>query len=147
MSVRIVSIALLVLFWFGLTTDTSSPEVLAAVLVTLAALAAYGVLQRHGEVPAGARLRWVWQALRDWPRRIISDTYSALATVASAPDGHVRQVDLGDADDVELAWMIVGTSIAPMSIVIGVDERRRKMLIHELVDTGKPDDEVVWRPR
>lgn len=147
MPVRVVSIALLVGLWFGLTADTSGPEVLAAVIVTLLVLAGYHAARRHGEVPTGARLRWVWQALRDWPRRIISDTAAALATAASPPPGHFRQVEIGDADDVEIAWTIVGTSIAPMAYVVGLDERRRRLLVHELTDSGKPDAEVVWRPR
>jgi multisubunit Na+/H+ antiporter MnhE subunit len=149
MPARLTWTALLVLFWFGLSDDASTGEVIASVAVTLAVLAAYAVLRKHASVPTGARPRWAWQALRAWPLKIVRDTGVALATVVrrKSPAGRLRQVDVGDASEIDLAWTIVGTSIAPLAYVVGIDERRRKLLVHELAATEQPEHELVWRPR
>jgi multisubunit Na+/H+ antiporter MnhE subunit len=143
---RLVSFALLVLMWFGLSASASAGELIAAFAVAAAATLGHAQLSSSR---GGARVRWVWRALREWPRRIISDARIVLAAVSRAPRhaGGFRIIPLDANSPAALAWSIVGTSISPNAYVVGYDRAARGMLVHELVPGQRRDDQVLWWPR
>lgn len=149
MAARLFAIAVLLLGWFGLAGDVSVPELVADLAVTATCVASLVAIRRRAKLPSAPRMRWFVEALVSWPRRIISDVPRVLASVLRrhAPKGALRVVDLPHAAPIEVAWAVVGTSISPNAYVIGWDDARRRVLVHELVPTDQTDDEVVWRPR
>lgn len=143
MPVRLVAAALLALAWFGFTNAASPGEVIAAVAATLIAIAAYAGVRR--QIDGESRLRWAWQAIRAWPVNIVGEAVRVFAAIARrrVPDGRFLTVRIDEATDADIAWTILGTSIAPNVYVVGWDREEHALLLHELIES----DEPVWRPR
>ena len=148
MASRMVSIAILLLAWFGFGGQFSVPELIAGGLVSVIAVAVYLRVTASGELEPQPVLRWAARASWAWPRRIVADAWRVLAATMrrEMPAGRLRRIPLDPTSERELAWIVVGTSISPNAYVIGFDESARELLIHELVPAPGAQD-VVWRPR
>ncbi len=144
--------ALLVLLWLGFAEASEPAELLACAVTTGLVLIAYGVTRRCTGAPrtrSGAAWAWAWQAFLTWPRTILSDSLQTFRAVTSARDqaGAFRRIHMPARDGARAAWSMVGTSIAPNAYLVRIDLERLETVIHELVPSTKPDDEVLWWPR
>jgi multisubunit Na+/H+ antiporter MnhE subunit len=143
--------------WLVFSGSLTTGDVVAALLVGLAAGAASAALRRHvGHEHRGAR-RWV----RHLPRMLVlavRDCWTLTVELARTLRGRTPRSTLravpfevgpGDADDVgRRVLTTVGLTLQPNSIVLGFDADREVVWIHELVPTdGSPvPDELARRP-
>jgi hypothetical protein len=142
---RVLSLALLVLLWFGFSQSAETGEIVSAIAVTALAAGWHLALRRYAGAPDRPRVRWVWQALRAWPRTILADTWVIARAVprARALAGEMRRVHVGEPSPAALAWTIVGTTISPNMFVVGHLAESKELVVHELVPTQRPP----WSPR
>jgi multisubunit Na+/H+ antiporter MnhE subunit len=137
-------------FWVILDDSVALDELLAgtaaaAIGATVAELAGY---------QAGSRLRlrveWLGPALR-LPAALARDTGVVFAALGrqllrgQAPPSGFREVPVrvgGDSDlDVSRRVLLVGgRSVAPNTLVLGIDAERGAMLVHELVMRPEPGE-------
>ncbi|HEY0517480.1 MAG TPA: hypothetical protein VGD00_10195 [Solirubrobacteraceae bacterium] len=133
-----------------LLIDTSSlPELYAGAVVTaLAAIAFAAAVEQGGiELAAPRRLgRAVWGALARIPPDIARVSVAALAQLAAPAQqrGALRAVPFrqaagGGKNAARRAAAEALGSLAPNTIVIGVDVQRGLLLVHQLTPTGGAD--------
>jgi len=113
------------------------------VLVTAAVVGAFGataaiIVRSTREVVLRPRLRWILEALRGllrWPR----DLVALAGALLSRPQGRIVEEPFSATGDdprsaARRALAIAGGSLAPNSIVVGIDDERGILVRHELVD-------------
>ncbi len=143
----LVSWVLMLSLWL-LVTDTLS---LAEVLVGAGAAALAATLAEGVRYQSGARLglewRWLLAGLA-LPAAVARDTLVVVGALCAVlarrrpPASRFREVtedgiDLAAVGAAQRAWLMAARSVAPNSIVLGIDTDRGVMLVHELV---APDD-------
>ena len=137
--------------WALLVFKTQGAEFIAgAVAATFSATAAE-VVRAKGYAPFSPRLRWA-RALLFLPREVLIDCFLLLRALARAAwrreaiQGSVRCVhfeDAGGSDPRSQARRTVAKwlgCVGPNTVVIGFDETRDAVLIHQLVRTRRPPD-------
>jgi multisubunit Na+/H+ antiporter MnhE subunit len=133
-----------------LIDNTSSPELYAMAAAVLLAAVFTEAAGRRGLRGASAhprRLRHAWRVLAQVPRDIFWVSAAALSQLVSpqATRGSLRAVpfDFGDADDPgDMARRALTEglgSLTPNTIVLGIDEERNLLLVHQLRRSGPTD--------
>jgi len=138
-------------FWLLLIDTREAPQLFLG--VAAAALGATGSeLVRHQRIArVGLRWRWLprlWRPLANVPGDLVRLSVAALRAArpgARPPAGRLRalEFDAGGGNPADLgraALAELAGSLSPNTYVIGVDAKRRLLLVHQLV----PDEE---RPR
>jgi hypothetical protein len=129
-------------FYMVLIDTVDLPEVYAAIGAVLLAGAGYAAARRQGLYEARVSAAWVargWRVLASIPLQIVWLSWEALAQLLSprARRGTLRAVpfDAGgeDARDVGRRALAEGLgSLAPNTIVIGIDSDHDLLLVHQL---------------
>jgi len=145
------------LLWLLLTGSADPQEVLVGMgISTLAATSAELVRAR---VATGfrPRLRWFAAAWRI-PIRVVTDTAAVFAALLRHVTGrkrvrgrfHAVPFVYGEAEDpragARRALAIVGVSMMPNTLVIGIDADRDVMLVHRLVPDPEAFETFLRRP-
>ena len=140
---------LLMSLWLLFTDTLSLAELLAgAAASAISATLAEGV-QHQTDTRFRMRIEWVVPALR-LPGQVVNDTlvvFGALwAFVArgKVPDSGFHEVPKHWGDETaegvtRRALTVVGTSAAPNSLVLGIDEDAQVMVVHHLVPPSGQD--------
>ena len=141
-----IGFALGAAFYMALIDTVDLPELYAGVAAVLLAGAAYEAARRQGIAEARVRARWVrrgWRVIASVPRQIALVSWEALAQVVAPRKtrGSLRAVPFrggGDgSSDVGRRALAEGLgSLAPNTIVIGVDTDRDLLLVHQLHPSG-----------
>jgi multisubunit Na+/H+ antiporter MnhE subunit len=136
--------------WLVLTDSVRVEELLAGALVSALAATAAEFVRRQRVAPQAVRPRYalrVWRVLLGAIPDVARLTRAAFAqvvqrrpvrgTVVAIPFGHT-----GDEPDAAArrALAIGLGSVAPNSVVIGVDRESGLLLVHQLESTREPDD-------
>jgi hypothetical protein len=113
------------------------------VLVTAAVVGAFGataavIVRARREVVLRPRPRWILEALRTllrWP----GDVVALARALVSRPGGRIVEEPFSATGDdprsaARRALAVAGGSLAPNSIVVGIDEERGVLVRHELVE-------------
>lgn len=141
-------------FYLLLIDTTSSPELYAGLGATLlAAIAATGA-RSAGLRGARVRPRWVisgWRAVVRVPGDVFWVSLAALAQLVrpraargdlcAIPFAYGRADDPGDMGRRALAEAV--GSLTPNTLVIGIDEERQLILVHQLRRTGADGIDVL----
>lgn len=138
--------ALAAAFYMILIDTVDLPELYAAIGAVIIAGAAYDAARRQGVAEAAISPRWLargWRVVVSVPRQIVWVSWLAVAQVISPRQsrGTLRAVPFragGDgAGDVGRRALAEGLgSLAPNTIVIGVDGDRDLLLVHQLHRAG-----------
>jgi multisubunit Na+/H+ antiporter MnhE subunit len=142
------------LLWILVTSTFRGAElVLGAVASVLTAAAVEAVREREPFL-FRPRLRWVRRALH-LPIRVVSETWMLVVVLLRHATGARRvrgafvavRVRNGSPDDPEdaarRALLVAGLSVAPNTVVVGLDAERGELLAHQLVpDVSGLLDEV-----
>lgn len=134
--------------WLLLVDSVAVPELLAgaAVAALAATLVELGEYQAH--VRNSVRAEWI-AAARRLPLEVLRDTWLVLRVGAGCLAGrrppasalHVVPVDGGGdspEDATRRALLVLGTSVSPNSVVLGVDAESGLMVLHRLVPPPRP---------
>jgi hypothetical protein len=129
-------------FYMVLIDTVDLPEVYAAIGALLLAGAGYEAARRQGLCEARVSPAWVargWRVLASIPLQIVWVSWEALAQLVAprATRGTLRAVPFeaggDDAGDVGRRALAEGLgSLAPNTIVIGIDSDRDLLLVHQL---------------
>jgi multisubunit Na+/H+ antiporter MnhE subunit len=134
---------LLMALWLGLTDSRRLQEIVAGVVVAAIGATASVLVRSRREFVMRPRARWIVGALGppllNWPRDL------ALLAVALVrrPRGRIVEEPLAaargrdPASGARRALAVVGGTLAPNSIVVGVDPERRVIVRHELAGAGE----------
>jgi hypothetical protein len=133
-------------FYMVLIDTVDLPELYAGIGAVLLAGAAYEAARRQGIAEARVSLRWVrwgWRVIASIPRQIAWVSWQALAQLVAPREarGSLRAVPFragGDGSgDVGRRALAEGLgSLAPNTIVIGIDGERDLLLVHQLHRSG-----------
>ena len=133
-------------FYMVLIDTVDLPELYAGIGAVLLAGAAYEAARRQGIAEARVSLRWVsrgWRVIASIPRQIAWVSWQALAQLVAPREarGSLRAVPFragGDrSGDVGRRALAEGLgSLAPNTIVIGIDGERDLLLVHQLHRSG-----------
>ena len=139
-------VLLAAVFYLGLIDTVDLPELYAALGGVLLAGAAYQAARRQGIAEARVSPRWLargWRAIASIPRQIAWVSWQALAQLAAPCEtrGTLRAVPFraggDDSSDVGRRALAEGLgSLAPNTIVIGIDDGHDLLLVHQLRHTG-----------
>ena len=142
----LLGIVLAAAFYMVLIDTVDLPELYAAIGAVLLAGAGYEAARRQGVGEARVRPRWVargWRVTASVPRQILWVSWEALAQLVAPRKtrGSLRAVAFragGEGSlDVGRRALAEGLgSLAPNTIVIGVDEERDLLLVHQLHRSG-----------
>lgn len=136
--------------WFVLVASLVHAEVAAGPAAATIALVAVLGVSAHVRREFHARFRWLG-ALRPVPVAIVGDTLTVFRALfrqvigRERMHGEFRVVPFPRAsreESEDAAWRafsIIGTSVAPNTYIIGIDEERRTALVHQLVATSPED--------
>jgi hypothetical protein len=136
-------------FYMVLIDTVDLPELYAAIAAVLLGGAAYGAARHQGV--AEAELSWRWMAraprvLASVPRQIAWVSWEAIAQLLAprARRGTFRAVAFraggDDSEDVGRRALAEGLgSVAPNTIVIGIDPDSDLLLVHQLHQVGGRD--------
>ena len=111
-------------------------------------------IRRWSEARFPVRLRWFWFLARRLPGKALADcTLLLRAFGTDGAPGVFRAVPF-DADAEEQpgeaaarrAVVIAGASLSPNSVVVAVDRKQNRLLVHQLVPTRTPpgDSDRLW---
>jgi hypothetical protein len=138
----LVGLALGGAFYLLLIDTASLPELYAGAGATALAGAAYEVSREHGFAEASLALAWLtgtWRVLRRVPLQIAFVSGEAIAQLVHPrrSRGRFRSVSFDacgeDSRDVGRRALAEALgSLAPNTIVVGVDADRRLILVHQL---------------
>ena len=141
-----VGVVLAAGFYMALIDTVDLPELYAAGAAVLLGAAAYEAARRQGVAEARISLRWVsrgWRVIVSVPRHIAWVSWQALAQAVAprAARGTLRAVPFraggdGPSDAGRRALTEGLGSLAPNTIVIGVDGERDLLLVHQLRRSG-----------
>ena len=133
-------------FYMALIDTVDLPELYAAIAAVLLGGAAYEAARRQGIALARVSGRWVargWRVVVSIPRQIVLVSWQALAQLVSPQEarGTLRAVPFhagenGPSDTGRRALAEGLGSVAPNTIVIGVDTERDLLLVHQLHRSG-----------
>ena len=136
-------------FYIVLIDTVDLPEVYAGIGAALLAGAAYEAARRQGVAEARVSLRWVlrgWRVIASIPRQIAWVSWLALAQLVAPREarGSLRavpfQAGADGSGDVGRRALAEGLgSLAPNTIVIGIDRERDLLLVHQLHRSGGRD--------
>jgi hypothetical protein len=133
-------------FYMVLIDTVDPPELYAGLGAVLLAGVAYEAARRQKVAEARVSLRWLrrgWRVIASIPRQIAWVSWQALAQLVAPREarGSLRAVPFraggdgsGDAGRRALAEGL--GSLAPNTIVIGIDGERDLLLVHQLHRTG-----------
>jgi multisubunit Na+/H+ antiporter MnhE subunit len=133
-------------FYMVLIDTVDLPELYAAIGGVLLSAAAYQAARHQGIAEARLSPRWLgrgWRVIASIPRQIAWVSWQALAQLVTRREtrGTLRAVPFragGDgSSDVGRRALAEGLgSLAPNTIVIGIDEERDLLLVHQLRRSG-----------
>jgi multisubunit Na+/H+ antiporter MnhE subunit len=126
---------LLALLWVALADSRRLEEIVAAVAVGALGATASLLVRHEREFLVRPRPRALVRALAPalrWPR----DLVLLARALASRPAGEVVEEPFDGDDPTRRALAVGGGSLAPNSIVIGIDDERGVIVSHRLVDEG-----------
>jgi multisubunit Na+/H+ antiporter MnhE subunit len=137
-------------FWMVLTDSVRLSEMLAGAAVAALGATGFEVVRRRRTARQALRpdlaLR-AWRVLVRVPADVVRLTRAAFAQVIEREParGQVLALPFGhlDGDPGERARRAAAVglgSVAPNTIVIGIDPETGMLLVHQLVPTGKPSD-------
>jgi hypothetical protein len=142
----LVGVVLAAAFYMALIDTVDLPELYAAIGAVLLGGAAYEAARRQGIAEARVSPAWVargWCVVVSIPSQIAWVSWEAVAQLAAPrrSRGTLRAVPFrggGDgADDVGRRALAEGLgSLAPNTIVIGIDGEHDLLLVHQLHRTG-----------
>jgi multisubunit Na+/H+ antiporter MnhE subunit len=124
--------ALLAGLYVALADSRRVEELVAAAVVGAIGATAAALVRRERDVllrPRPAQIVAELRTLLRWPR----DLALLARALVHRPAGRVIETAVAD-DDTGRALAIVGRTLAPNTIVIGVDEERGVLLSHQLED-------------
>ncbi len=127
----------LTLLWLALADSRRLDELVAAVAVGAAGATAAVLVRAQREVVLRPRARWVLEALRPlgrWPR----DLWALARALPSRPAGRIVEEPFEATGEdprsaARRALAVVGGSLAPNVIVVGIDAERGVLVRHQLV--------------
>ena len=136
--------------WFAFVSKVELAEALIGVFAAAAAATGHLVIRRRrGFVKFRPKARWFLAFFREpwWVLNGTAVIFRALVrrTVAGkSPDSSFRLVDFdaGGASGRAAARRALGlilTTLPPNSIVIGIDEDKDSLLVHQLQQSGEPE--------
>jgi multisubunit Na+/H+ antiporter MnhE subunit len=133
-------------FYMVLIDTVDLPELYAAIGGVLLAGAAYEAARRQGVAEARVSLRWLsraWRVIASIPRQIAWVSWQALAQLVARREarGTLRAVPFraggeGSSDAGRRALAEGLGSLAPNTIVIGIDGDSDLLLVHQLHRSG-----------
>jgi multisubunit Na+/H+ antiporter MnhE subunit len=142
----VLGVVLAAAFYMALIDTVDLPELFAGAGAVILAGAAYEAARRQGLAEARVSLRWVrrgWRVLASVPRQIVWVSWHAVAQLASPREarGSLRAVPFraggpGSSDVGRRALAEGLGSLAPNTIVIGIDDERDLLLVHQLHRSG-----------
>lgn len=133
-------------FYMALIDTVDLPELYAAIAAVVLGAAGYEAARRQGIAEARVSWRWAargWRVVVSIPRQVILVSWEALAQLAAprSARGTLRAVPFragrdapSDAGRRALAEGL--GSLAPNTIVIGIDSERDLLLVHQLHRSG-----------
>jgi hypothetical protein len=137
-----LGVVLAAAFYMVLIDTVDLPEVYAAVGAVALAGTSYEAARRQGVAEAQVSLRWVargWRVIVSIPRQIVWVSWQAFAQLLAPRKtrGTLRAVPFragGEGSrDVGRRALAEGLgSLAPNTIVIGIDDERDLLLVHQL---------------
>jgi multisubunit Na+/H+ antiporter MnhE subunit len=130
----------LTVLWLALADSRRLEEVVAGALVGALGATASVVVRGHREVVLRPRPRWVLEALRPilrWPR----DLVALSGALVRRPTGRIVEEPFEATGEdpraaARRALAVAGGSLAPNTIVVGIDADRGVIVRHELVEDG-----------
>jgi multisubunit Na+/H+ antiporter MnhE subunit len=128
----------LTVLWLALADSRRLEEVVAALAVGALGATASIVVRGHREVVLRPRPRWVLEALRNflrWPR----DLVALAGALVRRPTGRIVEEPFDATGDdprsaARRALAVAGGTLAPNSIVVGIDADRGVLVRHDLVE-------------
>jgi multisubunit Na+/H+ antiporter MnhE subunit len=128
----------LTVLWLALADSRRLEEVVAGVLVGALGATAAVVVRARREVVLRPRPRWVLASLRPalrWPR----DLVALAAALVRRPAGRIVEEPFEATGEdprsaARRALAVAGGSLAPNTIVVGIDADRGVIVRHELVE-------------
>jgi hypothetical protein len=150
----LIGVGLATGFYLVLIDTVSLPELYAMAGIVLLAGLAFMASVEQGFVEAAVRPRWLlaaWRPVVSVPGQVVLVAREALAQLVHrrAARGAFRAIAFTageEPDDVgRRALSEILGSLAPNTIVIGVDTERQLLLVHQLHRTGGPEDLDVLR--
>jgi multisubunit Na+/H+ antiporter MnhE subunit len=137
-------------FYVLLVDSVALPELYAGAVATALAVIGSELARRNGLRGGAARLRWVargWHAVARLPADVFWVSLAAMAQLVSPARsrGVLRAVrfDHGQADDpADIGRRALAEalgSFTPNTIVIGIDQDRNLILVHQLRRSGGPE--------
>lgn len=141
-------------FYLVLIDTVSSPELYAMAGIVALATVAFMASREQGFTEARVRGRWwlrAWRPIASIPTQMTLVIREALAQCVRprAARGSFRVVSFAAGDRPEDVGRRALTellgSLAPNTIVIGVDTERELLLVHQLHRTGTPNELDVLR--
>jgi hypothetical protein len=137
-----------------LIDNVSSPELYAMAAIVLLAGLAYAASLEQGFAEAVIRPRWlltVWRPVLSVPRHLAQVTMEAMAQIfhRRSSRGQFRAVSYAGGESQQdigrCALSEALGSLAPNTIVIGVDTERQLLLVHQLHRSGGAEELDVLR--
>ncbi len=133
-------------FYMALIDTVDLPELYAAIGAVVLAAAGFEAARRQGIAEARVSARWLaggWRVIASVPRQIVWVSWEALAQLVAPRNrrGTLRAVTFraggeGSSDVGRRALAEGLGSLAPNTIVIGIDEERDLLLVHQLRHSG-----------
>jgi len=135
--------------WFAFVSKVELAEGLIGVFATAAAATGDLVIRRQGFAKFRPEARWFLAFWRE-PWWVLNGTvviFWALvrrAIVGKQPDSTFRSLDFdagraGGQACARRALALILTTLPPNSVVIGIDEDKNSMLVHQLQQSGEPE--------
>jgi multisubunit Na+/H+ antiporter MnhE subunit len=130
--------------WLAITSTFRGSELVAGAVAAVLTAAAVEAVRERERFVFRPRLRWVRRAFR-LPARVVTDTWLLTTVLVRHVSGSKRvrgafvavPFRYGSGDDPEdaarRALLVAGLSVAPNSVVVGVDADRDEVLVHQLV--------------
>jgi hypothetical protein len=154
LSAVILVVAVSTGFYLLLIDTVSSPELYAMAGIVVLASAAFMASREQGFIEAAIKGRWLlraWRPLLGVPTQIVLVSREAFTQCVHPQRvrGTFRTVAFAAGDRPEdigrRALSEALGSLAPNTIVIGVDTEREQLLVHQLYRGGSPEDLDVLR--
>ena len=132
------------LLWVLVTSTFRGSELVAGAVAAVLSAAAVEAVRERERFLFRPRLRWMRRAGRI-PVRIVTDTWLLAVALVRHVTGTrpvrgafvvvpFRHGDDADPEDsARRALVVTGLSIAPNSVVVGIDADRDELLVHQLV--------------
>jgi multisubunit Na+/H+ antiporter MnhE subunit len=132
------------LLWVLVTSTFQGAELVAGAIASVLSAVAVEAVRERERFVFRPRLRWVRRAFVI-PARVVADTWLLTVALVRHVSGSkrvrgafvavpFRHGEPGDPEDsARRALVVAGLSVAPNSVVVGVDDERDEVLVHQLV--------------